>query len=221
MRRIRLPIGLLVTVLVIFLIACRDAKRYHDDRPVKKEWMSPALQEIDSFQQQLNAQFRDPDKSPLPDRYRKSFNGLDFFEADTNYRVWAHLEYTPDAVPFLMPTTTDRKSTEVVYAIAHFTINGEPFELEIYQNRDLLDDPGNADYLFLPFLDETNGKQTYAGGRYIDLRIPEGDSILIDFNMAYNPYCVYNKKYSCPIVPKVNALPVPIIAGVKNFKSEK
>ncbi|MBT8209399.1 MAG: DUF1684 domain-containing protein, partial [Eudoraea sp.] len=77
--------------------------------------MSPALQEIDSFQQQLNAQFRDPDKSPLPDRYRKSFNGLDFFEADTNYRVWAHLEYTPDAVPFLMPTTTDRKSTEVVY----------------------------------------------------------------------------------------------------------
>jgi len=221
MRRILLKRGSWVAVFLIFSIACRDAKRYHDDKPVQKEWASRALQEIDSFQQQLNAEFRDPEQSPLPDRYRKNFNGLEFFEPDTSYRVWAQLEYTPDAIPFQMPTTTERKSTEVVYAIAHFTINGKSFELEIYQNQDLLEDPAYADYLFLPFLDETNGNETYAGGRYIDLRIPERDSILIDFNTAYNPYCVYNKKYSCPIVPKVNMLPTPVRAGVKAFQPKK
>jgi uncharacterized protein (DUF1684 family) len=66
-------------------------------------------------------------------------------------------------------------------------------------------------------LDDTNGAETYAGGRYIDLAIPGGDSIVIDFNRAYNPYCAYNKKYSCPLVPKVNTLTTEIRAGVKAF----
>ena len=206
---------------LVCTISCRDAKRYHDARPEQKKLTSHALREIDSFQEQLNAQFRDPEQSPLPDRYRKNFNSLEFFKADTSYRVWAQLQYTPDAIPFLMPTTTDRQSAERIYAIANFNMNGASISLELYQNQDLLEDPEYEDKLFLPFLDETNGKETYAGGRYIDLRIPEGDSILIDFNMAYNPYCVYNKKYSCPIVPKVNAIPIPILAGVKDFRSKK
>jgi uncharacterized protein (DUF1684 family) len=74
-----------------------------------------------------------------------------------------------------------------------------------------------VDYLFLPFSDATNGNETYSGGRYIDLRIPTSDSVLIDFNKAYNPYCAYNPKYSCPIVPKQNRLPIPVRAGVKAF----
>ena len=221
MRRMRLHIIPLILLCLVFVISCRDAKRYHDTKPEKKEFTSTALRKIDSFQEQLNAQFRDPEQSPLPDRYRKNFDGLQFFEPDTNYRVWAQLEYTPDAVPFLMPTTTDRKSTERVYALARFTIEGQPYTLELYENQELLEDPEFHDYLFLPFLDETNGNETYAGGRYIDLRIPEGDSILIDFNMSYNPYCVYNKKYSCPIVPKVNTLAIPIPAGIKDFRAKK
>jgi uncharacterized protein (DUF1684 family) len=71
--------------------------------------------------------------------------------------------------------------------------------------------------LFLPFLDNTNGDTTYGGGRYIDLRIPEGDTIEIDFNKAYNPYCAYNSRYSCPIVPRENYLDTNIEAGVKKF----
>ena len=73
------------------------------------------------------------------------------------------------------------------------------------------------DYLFLPFLDDTNGEESYGGGRYIDLRIPETDTITIDFNRAYNPLCVYNEKFSCPIVPRVNYLPIQIKAGVKMY----
>ena len=83
---------------------------------------------------------------------------------------------------------------------------------------ELLDDEEFVDYLFLPFTDLTNGEATYAGGRYIDLAIPDGDTLIIDFNKSYNPYCAYNKKYSCPIVPKVNHLEIDINAGVKAFK---
>ena len=211
----------LLIVLIIGLTSCRDAKRYHDTSEVNKQWSSDALKDIDEFQKNLNAEFRNPEISPLPDRYRKDFMGLEFFEPDTNYRVWARMEFTPEAMPFMMPTNTDRQSEERIFAVAHFELQGKPYSLEIYQTQDLLDDPDYEDYLFLPFLDSTNGEETYAGGRYIDLRIPEGDSILIDFNKAYNPYCVYNKKFSCPIVPKVNMLDIPVRAGVKDFKLGK
>ena len=67
-------------------------------------------------------------------------------------------------------------------------------------------------------MDDTNGVSSYSGGRYIDLEIPTDSLITIDFNNAYNPYCVYNEKYSCPIVPRVNYLNIKINAGVKSFK---
>ncbi len=208
-------------ILIIAMASCRDPKRYHDTSQESIAYTSDALKDIDQFQKKLNAEFLDPEISPLPDRYRKDFMGLDFFSPDTTFRVWARLEYTPETLPFMMPTNTDRESEERVFGIAHFSIEGRSFALEVYQTQDLLDDPDFEDYLFLPFLDATNGEETYAGGRYIDLRIPDGDSLLIDFNRAYNPYCVYNKKYSCPLVPKVNALDIAIRAGVKDFKPNK
>jgi len=76
-----------------------------------------------------------------------------------------------------------------------------------------------VDYLFLRFIDKTNDETTYSGGRYLDIRIPEGDSIILDFNKAYNPYCAYNNAFSCPIPPSENNLPVSILAGVKVYKN--
>ena len=73
-------------------------------------------------------------------------------------------------------------------------------------------------YLFIPFRDITSGDETYGGGRYLDFRIPETDSVTIDFNLSYNPYCAYNHKYSCPIPPAENSLPVKILAGEKTYK---
>ena len=73
------------------------------------------------------------------------------------------------------------------------------------------------DYLFLPFSDLTCGSESYIGGKYIDLKIPKGDTIVIDFNTSYNPYCAYSPKYSCPKVPLENDLKIEIRAGVKKF----
>lgn len=214
----------IVLVILALLVGfgCQQKKKYHDE--IKKEIVliqSDSMQGILEFRSKLNEEFKNPETSPLPDRYRKDFEGLNFFEPNHEYIVNAKFVRTPEALPFLMPTTTDRKSEEVVYGIAHFKLNGVSHQLEIYQNKELMLKEEYRDYLFLPFTDQTNGEETYAGGRYIDLSIPKEDSIVIDFNKAYNPYCVYNKKYSCPIVPSVNALDTRILAGVKDFKVGK
>ena len=207
-------------VLILIALSSRaDKKKYHDAVKVEsQEPSSDMLKEVLEFQKELNEEFRDPETSPLPDRYRKDFESLDFFQPDTNYIVRARFVLTPEALPFMMPTTTDRKSEEVLFGIAHFFLNGKEHQLEIYQNKKLMLQEKYRNYLFLPFTDDTNGETTYTGGRYIDLSIPNENFITLNFNKAYNPYCAYNKKYSCPLVPSVNALGVSVFAGVKAFR---
>ncbi|MDT0608190.1 DUF1684 domain-containing protein [Croceitalea rosinachiae] len=209
----------ILPVLFLIFFSCKLEKKYHD-KDDKINYVSSSVSEILAHREKLNGEFKNPDTSPLPDRYRKDFEGLDFFAPDTNYIIRAKFERTPDAVPFLMSTTTDEKSWEVIYGIAHFELNGLPHKLEIYQSPNLIQQKIYKNYLFLPFLDETNGEETYGGGRYIDLTIPDGDSIEINFNKAYNPYCVYNKKYSCPLVPRQNYLKTRVLAGVKDFNKK-
>ncbi|WP_299556031.1 DUF1684 domain-containing protein [Seonamhaeicola sp.] len=172
------------------------------------------------YQREQNAKFKDVTQSPLTEKDRKHFTGLDFFKVDSAYIVTAHFKRTPEETPFKMKTTTDRLPEYVKYGELSFTLKDQDLKLDIYQNLDMIKDEGYEDYLFLPFLDETNGEESYGGGRYIDTRIPEGDTLIINFNEAYNPYCAYNKKYSCPIVPRQNYLRVRIEAGVKAFKKD-
>ena len=102
-----------------------------------------------------------------------------------------------------------------MYAKLTFTLAGQERTLSIYQNVRLSQMPQYRDYLFLPFNDLTNGDGSYGGGRYLDLRMPKGDTIVLDFNKCYNPYCAYNHKYSCPFPPDGQYVPVAIEAGVK------
>lgn len=176
----------------------------------------PVLGETE-HQKTQNAYFKDATTSPLKDKDRKHFRGLDFFKFDSAYVVTARFKRTPNEPIFRMKTTTDRTPEYVKYGELNFNLKGNNFTLNIYQNQGLIETEGYEDYLFLPFLDETNGLESYGGGRYIDARIPKGDTIIIDFNKAYNPYCAYNEKYSCPIVPRKNYLKTSIEAGVKAF----
>lgn len=77
----------------------------------------------------------------------------------------------------------------------------------------------NEEDLWLPFKDQTNGKETYGAGRYIDLsgiNEMEGKWI-VDFNQAYNPFCAYSENYVCPFIPPENWLNIEIKAGEKDF----
>ena len=169
------------------------------------------------WQRKMNSDFKDASESPLKDKDRMTFRALDFFEFDSTYTVVATLKRTPDSKWFKMKTTTNRMSKERVFGILSFKLNEKEYQLNVYQGEDLMTKEGFEDYLFLPFLDNTNGETSYGGGRYIELRIPEGDEIIIDFNKAYNPFCAYNAKYSCPIVPRVNYIDEEIKAGVKAY----
>jgi len=172
---------------------------------------------VAKFQKELNAEYADAKTSPLTAEDLAVFKTLDFYPANETFFVVAKLVRTQKEKPFEMETSTDRKSLYVKYGELYFTINGRDFKLNVYKNIELSKKKEYKDYLFLPFSDLTSGAESYIGGKYIDLRIPKGDTIVIDFNTSYNPYCAYNYKYSCPKVPLENDLDIEIKAGVKKF----
>lgn len=180
-----------------------------------QEKFKPAA--VEKFQKELNAEYADAKTSPLTVEDLATFKSLDFYAINEKFFVIADFIRTKDEKPFGMPTSTDRKPLYVKYGEAHFTIDGKSFKLAIYRNIELSKKKEYSDYLFLPFSDLTSGNESYIGGKYIDMKIPTGDTITIDFNTSYNPYCAYNHKYSCPKVPLENDLNVAIKAGVKKF----
>lgn len=194
-----------IAFVLLFFTSCQSQKR-----PIKSK---------SEFQKQQNSFFKDASKSPLKSKDLKAFEGLAFFPIDSLFVVEAQLKRTPNTPFFDMKTTTTRVSRERVFGILSFTINSKSYTLNVYQAAPDSDSKTDSDYLFLPFLDATNGTETYSGGRYIDLSIPKGNKITVDFNNSYNPYCSYNEKYSCPIVPRENYLLLKINAGVLRFKN--
>jgi uncharacterized protein (DUF1684 family) len=174
--------------------------------------------EIEIYQQEMNTEFADSTKSPLKKADLVGFKSLDFFPVNEKFAVKAVFKRTKKTKKFQMPTTTARKPWYKKYGELHFEIEGKKMQLTVYQNLDLIKKPGYEDYLFIPFTDLTSGVESYGGGRYLDFRIPKSKEIILDFNKAYNPYCAYNEKYSCPIPPAENDLLVRIEAGVKTFK---
>ena len=180
----------------------------------------PLLGETE-YQQKLNASYKDATTSPLKKKDLKNFNGLDFFAVDSSFIVTAKLTRIENAPVFEMATTTDRKPLYKEYGLLRFNINGQDLELTIYQSQDDLRDEKYKDYLFLPFTDNTSGNESYGGGRYMDVMITDikdDNTIELNFNNTYNPYCAYNDDYSCPLTPRKNHLDIEIKAGIKAFK---
>lgn len=167
-----------------------------------------------SFQTKINAEFANRETSPLT---TENFKNLKFYSIDSSFFVTARLVRTPDEKPFKMKTTTNRTPLYVKYGEVLFTLKGKECKLNIYRDLELAKKEKYKEYLFLPFTDLTSGIDSYGGGRYIDLAIPKTDTIAIDFNKSYNPYCAYSHEYSCPIPPKENDLKVKVAAGVKKF----
>ena len=199
--------------IFLFLVCCKKGKQYLDEK--EEGLVTESLRDAYYYQADLNRQFSDPSESPLLGKDLKRFEELSFFALNEEFRIEAHLRRSPDSTPFWMPTTTGRRSRERVYGILTFELAGQALQLEVYQEVDSLNQPVLEDHLFLPFTDLTNGESTYPGGRYLDLKIPDSNTLILDFNKAYNPYCAYNSKYSCPLVPGQNRLGVEVKAGVR------
>lgn len=144
--------------------------------------------------------------SPILDK--AAFKGLTYFDADPSFRVLAKLEPFPEgkAEKLVIKLTDGTEEVYEKYAHATFTLQDKTCRLLVlkFQND-----------LTILFQDGTSGKESYGGGRYIDLDQDDvtNNQVVIDFNAAYNPYCAYNPNYACPLPPPENKLPVTVKAG--------
>lgn len=177
-------------------------------------------EQIAAYRQHYKQEFLTDEHSPL----KAADTGyLDFFSLDRTYCVKARFAATPDAQPFDMPTHSGKTKKFRQYGLLTFTIHDTTLTLQVFQNL-ANKNPKYKDELFIPFTDGTTYSETYGGGRYLDIQIPDikNNEVMLDFNKCYNPYCAYAGGYSCPIPPVENRLPVAIKAGEKNWtKAEK
>lgn len=201
-------------ICILFIVASFLACNSKDKRPLVGDTM---------YQQKLNSQFKDASKSPLKKNDLRTFKGLDFFPLDSTYIVTAILERTPNSPYLEMPTSGDIMVYYREYGTIRFTLKEENLSLTLYQSLEEQQDPMLKDYIFLPFTDETNGEESYGGGRYMDLfesNISSDNALELNFNNTYNPYCAYNEEYSCPLTPRKNHLAIAVRAGIKGFKNK-
>lgn len=152
-------------------------------------------------------------ESPLTEDQKRSFTKLTFYDINPSYKVKARIIPIENKKVREVPLTDGSKQRYIEHSFAEFELGGKTNKLLLLQAMDEADKRN----FFLAFADETSAKETYGGGRYLNVRQDGKNSITIDFNLAYNPYCAYNPDYACPIPPKENLLDIAIPAGEKNY----
>lgn len=172
--------------------------------------------QIADFRKKYTSDFLSDPSSPLK---KDDLQFLRFYDADSTYRVVAIKELLPNEPTFVMPVFNGKGQAHVRYALLKFVLKGKSMQLAVYRSIALANIADYKDYLFLPFTDDTNGTSTYGGGRYIDMSTKDftGNTVIIDFNKAYNPYCAFSGGYSCPKPPDENRLSIAIEVGEKLF----
>jgi uncharacterized protein (DUF1684 family) len=157
----------------------------------------------------------DPD-SPVPADKRATLIPLAYFPIDENYSVPAALEPAAERTRIQVPTSTGKIRDIERIGTLKFSLKGQALRLTAFHE---VDQP-RVTRLFVPFTDLTSGTETYQAGRYMELDPTPTGIYVIDFNIAYNPYCYYNAEFDCPYPPKENRLEVPIRAGEKMQKAD-
>ncbi|RNA63269.1 DUF1684 domain-containing protein [Chryseobacterium nematophagum] len=177
--------------------------------------ISKERKEVEKFQKELNREYLNSKETPLRGDNFANFKGHPFFPFNPKYRINAKFIKSENTQPFEIPTSSGKTKSYQEYGKATFELDGKFYTLSLYQSLDLMKLEKYKNYLFLPFRDATNGKETYGGGKYMDLIVPQDNMIVLDFNKSYQPFCAYNAyDYNCPIVPEENRLPIEILAGV-------
>lgn len=164
---------------------------------------------LEAFRAEKDDFFWRHPQSPLTAEQKHKFRGLNYFPENPDLRLEAAVEEFPQKETIQMQTSTGDVQEYRRYGRFRFSVDGQEAELTIYQ----------ADYgFFLPFVDSLAGRETYPAGRYLEPEPLLDGRVLVDFNLAYNPYCAYNERWSCPITPAENRLKVPIRAGERLFQ---
>ena len=182
-----------------------DDEHHHHQAPLSYE------DAVAAYRADKDEFFRSSPGSPIPAAERDAFNGLPYYPVDPGL-VFEGLSLEPYAgdepVRFEIPTSDNQLRPAERAGVFRFPLDGETRTLTAYRFEG-----GDDDSLFVPVVDTTSGTETYGAGRYLDLEPDEDGSWALDFNLLYHPSCVYDLRYSCPLTPPENRLPVPIRAG--------
>jgi len=169
--------------------------------------------ELLSRRRSKDHQFKHDLDSPLLPSLRDRFTALAYYPPNAALRLPLQLQRNPEPEVVTLAMSTGATRPYLKWGWFEFPAEGQTVRLWAYR-------PEHAhgeDHLFVPFRDATSEKETYGAGRYLDLAIQVGNEYVVDFNVAYSPYCAYNASYSCPLPPVENWLKVPIRAGEKEF----
>lgn len=195
----------LALVLLCITTAC-TIRPAEEDYPAKIAAIRAAKDE--SFKS-------DPD-SPVPADKKAAMIPLAYFPIDEGYAVPASLEPAPERTRMQVPTSTGKIREIERIGTLKFSIKGKPLRLTAFLDLEARE----ANRLFVPFSDLTSGTETYPAGRYMELDPTPTGIYVVDFNIAYHPYCYYSPEYDCPYPPKENRLEVPIRAGERMQKAD-
>jgi hypothetical protein len=165
---------------------------------------------MESERKEKNEFFKTSDDSPLTDEQKERFSSLSYFPINEKYKIQAEFHKNENEQIIEMAITDGTRRRYIVYGMAHAHLEGKELDITVYKQAD-----DDSDYLFIPFYDITSADITYGGGRYVEPELTPGGQMIIDFNLAYNPYCAYNHTYRCPIPPQENNLRVSVLAGEK------
>ncbi len=173
------------------------------------------MSDLEQFRQMKDDFFKNHFQSPLNAEQKKNFAGLNYFPENDALRFTLILERYPNPEPLQMQTSKGELRDYFRVGQIRFPVNGVETTLQVYESQD------HPDEYFIPFVDATAPHETYGAGRYLEPERVGPDKMLVDFNLAYNPYCVFDpQKWSCPIPPVENRLSVRIEAGEKNFGAD-
>jgi uncharacterized protein (DUF1684 family) len=172
------------------------------------------LESLAAFRDFTNYRFRDRILSPLPEAERLRFSGLRYYAPDVALVLSARIAPAEDRSVFAMPTYDHRTLSYAHYGTLEAEVEGRIIRLKAFRRAE---GESPRQFLLVPFRDATNGEETYAGGRYIEIDLPLPAAPVLDFNRAMNPLCAYDSSYACPIPPPENRLAMPIRAGEKTY----
>lgn len=169
------------------------------------------MTDLEKFRTTKDEFFAHDSQSPLTDEQRRVFDGLKYYPEDPTLALFVSLDSTGSNTSLEMQTSTGDVQIYSRVGRFRFEVGGEAAELTLFQGEN---------GLFLPFVDSLAGIETYPAGRYLEPEALAGGRYLVDFNYAYNPYCAYNARWSCPLTPFENRIKIPIKAGEKIFAAE-
>jgi hypothetical protein len=166
------------------------------------------MTELQKFRADKDRFFATDAHSPLTHEQKHHFEGLHYFPENRSLRLQVAIEEFPEQETVKMLTSTGETQTYTRHGRIRFTVEGQEVALTVYVS---------GEDFFLPFADSLAGVETYGAGRYLEPEPVGEGKFLVDFNLAYNPYCAYNEAWSCPVTPAENRIKAPIRAGEKIF----